>query len=443
MTVKYTCPTPGGKNNDGGVRKAGWTRVNLILLCAVCLSLSLSSAQDAVTSAHGPASEVIAPSNSKDNGLSFPGALTIEVFGNFIGGTSRTAIWESLLRVGLAIDGEKALGLKGWTSQINALYPQGSGLTDAAVHDFNVLSNIDAYDSVRLYEAWVQRDFDDGRFSIRLGQILADAEFFDSDYGSLFINSSFGAIPLVSQNLNPPIFPVAAPGIRLRSDPVDSFYLEAALFSGDVGEPNTNDKHGLRFSLPGEDGVLLFAEIGFKINPNDQRSSTASATGEVPLSGTCKLGGYYDSKKFPDARGMTSHNGDYSFYLIIDQEIWHPDQNADRALSLFARLGGAPRDRNTVTLYGDGGINYKGIFPSRPNDTLGLGFSYTALSHSLVDDQGRRLASHHEGVLEVTYQAALAARVSLQPDLQIIFNPGAVSPAPTAVVAGLRFNLEF
>ena len=86
------------------------------------------------------------------------------------------------------------------------------GLTNKAVHDFNTLSNIDAYDSVRLYEAWLQQEFWDRKFSIRLGQILADAEFFVSDYGALFINSSFGAIPLVSQNLVPPIFPVAAPG---------------------------------------------------------------------------------------------------------------------------------------------------------------------------------------------------------------------------------------
>jgi hypothetical protein len=48
----------------------------------------------------------------------------------------------------------------------------------------------------------------------------------------LFINSSFGAIPLVSQNLVPPIFPVAAPRIRLRVAPGESFYAEAAVFSG-------------------------------------------------------------------------------------------------------------------------------------------------------------------------------------------------------------------
>src|SRR5437762_6769379 len=105
------------------------------------------------------------------------------------------------------MDLEKAAGWAGGSMVVRALYGQGSGLTNAAVHDFNTLSNIDTYDSLRLYETWLQQEFGDGKFSIRLGQLLVDAEFFGSDYGALFLNSAFGAIPLVSQNLNPPIFP--------------------------------------------------------------------------------------------------------------------------------------------------------------------------------------------------------------------------------------------
>ena len=49
------------------------------------------------------------------------------------------------------------------------LYPHGLGITDRYVHDYNVLSNIDAYDSWRLNEAWVQQDFADKRVSLRIG----------------------------------------------------------------------------------------------------------------------------------------------------------------------------------------------------------------------------------------------------------------------------------
>lgn len=418
------------------------------IVCALAFwSIHFSFGQEAVSSARRTAPiEDEAPAGSSARparGITLLGVLTTEIFGNFSGGSSRAAIWESLLRIGLEVDLEKLAGWQGWSLQIDALYPQGYGLTDAAVHDFNVLSNIDGYDSVRLYEAWVQNEFGGGRFSIRLGQILADAEFFVSDYSALFINSSFGAIPLISQNLSPPIFPVAAPGIRLRADPVDFCYAELAVFSGDVGEPNTTNKHGTRLSFSGEDGVLVFAEIGYKLNPKERQPAQASTCTAIPLAGTYKLGGYYDSKEFSDSGDGAPHRGDYSVYFIADQELWHPRESADRALSVFARVGGAPGDRNTVSFFADAGLHYKGVLASRAHDTLGLGFSYTGLSQALVDDSGRRIPSHHEAVLELTYQVALAEHVSLQPDLQIIFNPGAVRPASPAVVAGLRANLEF
>ena len=64
---------------------------------------------------------------------------------------------------------------------VRAIYPQEASLTSIAVHDFNALSNIDIYDSLRPYDAWLQQEFAEGKFSVRIGQLLADAEFFDSD----------------------------------------------------------------------------------------------------------------------------------------------------------------------------------------------------------------------------------------------------------------------
>lgn len=391
------------------------------------------------------------PNGVKDRGVTFPFALTSEIFGNVAGGTSRRTIWENLIKAGVEIDFEKAAGWKGLSMSVNALYPQGSGLTSAAVHDFNTLSNIDGYDSLRLYEAWLQQEWGDGKFSIRAGQILADAEFFSSDYGALLINSSFGAIPIVSKNLNPPIFPVAAPGLRVRAAPGPAFYAEAAVFSGNVGDPSTTNKHNTRLSFRKEDGALVFGEIGYKRNskvktpaspatPDDGPSDTALSPA---LSGTFKLGGYYDTGKFRDNGGDSAHRGDYSIYFIIDQELWHPGGNGRRTLSCFSRFGAAPNDRNTVPFYAEAGFNLKGAMARREEDVLGLGMSYTHLSSDLVDDSGRRLESPHETIIELTYRAAFGDHVSVQPDLQIIFNPGAVQPAGVAVVTGLRLNVKF
>lgn len=418
------------------------------LAAAVLLgSASVLFALEAVSIAHGSSrdspDETVQPV-APTRAIEFPVELTTEILGNLAGGTSRRVIWESLLNVGIALDLEKAAGWKGGTVNVRAIYPQGDGLTDKAVHDFNTLSNIDGYDSLRLYDAWFEQEFSEGKFSIRLGQLLADAEFFDSEYAALFLNSSFGAIPLVSQNLNPPIFPTAAPGIRLLARPSDSFYAEAAFFSGDAGDPTINNKHNTRLSFRSADGFLVFAELGYTWNAKPKDDSTGSATfGPDALTGSYKLSGYYDSKAFADSEGGSPHRGDYSIYFVLDQELWHIPGGKDRTLSCFVRSGVAPADRNTVTFYGDAGLTCKGPFAPRAQDTLGLAYSHTELSHKLVDDSGGFLASHHEEVLELTYQAFFGTHLSIQPDLQFIFNPGATEPASTAIISGVRLNVDF
>lgn len=395
-------------------------------------------AQEAVSP--GETSSRDSPVNRVDRGVTFPIELSTEVLGNLTGGTSREVIIESLLNVGVAIDLAKIARWRGATISIRAIYAEGEGLTNKAVHDFNTLSNIDAYDSIRLYDAWFQQEFYNGAFSLRVGQLLADAEFFNSDYASLFLNSSFGAIPLVSQNLNAPIFPIAAPGARVRVMPDDSFYFETALFNGDVGTAEGNNKHNLRISFNEADGVLLFVEAGYVLHPKPKDSA---ATPSNLLTGTYKLGGDFASKSFADSAGGRPHHGNYSLYFVVDQELWHAEHDPTGGLAGFARIGAAPQDRNTVTFYSDAGLNLRGISQFRPQDVLGLAFSYTQLSDKLISDSGRPLSSHHEAILELSYQAAFGSHLIVQPDLQFIFNPGAVTPAATTVVSGVRLNIQF
>lgn len=261
---------------------------------------------------------------------------------------------------------------------------------------------------------------------------MADAEFFNSDYATLFLNSSFGAIPSISQNFNAPIFPIAAPGLRLRASPTDAFYAQVACFSGDVGGAETNNKHNTRLSFRSADGVLIFAEIGYTLNPLAREPPAGALRG---LRRTYKLGGDYDSKRFEDnAAGIhRDHQGNLSLYAVTDQELWHTGDDNGATLSGFARISFAPEDRNTVNWYGDLGWNYKGLLPQRAQDILGAAFSYAQLSADLG----------HEEVLELTYQAVCSRWLTVQPDLQFIFHPGASKSAPTAIVLGVRCNVAF
>ena len=382
--------------------------------------------------ARGGEAEIIPKDSPASKALSFPLSYTGEGFANLSGGYKRGAIYEGLLSVGVQGDLDKLIGWQGGSFLISGIYPHGSSLTDNYTHDFNRVSNIDAYDSVRLYEAWLQQEFVDGKVSLRLGQILADAEFFVSDSGALFLNGAFGAIPLVAQNLNAPVYPVAAPGLRLRLLASESFSVQAGVFSG-AGDQATENRHGVDWRL-GSEGMLAITEVAYKWN------SEKESTG---LPGVFKVGGFFQSGESHEAFPDPQSRGDDGGYLVVDQQLWRKPGSEDQGLSGFLRIGGAPGDRNVVPFYFDTGFNFKGLLPGRNKDIAGIGLSYTKLSGNLSDENGEPLEAHREAILEATYKVVLNDWCNVQPDFQYIFNPGASQNAPNAIVVGLRVNLTF
>ena len=126
--------------------------------------------------------------------------------------------------------------------------------------------------------------------------------------------------------------------------------------------------------------------------------------------------------------------------------------------TVFARVMGAPGDRNQVNVFVDGGITYKGAF-GRDNDTMGLGVGWARISDTaragdaaLADfSAGFHPIRISETVLELTYQSQLAPWWSVQPDFQYVFNPGGgiLDPSrPTkrvgdAAIFGLRTTITF
>ena len=268
--------------------------------------------------------------------------------------------------------------------------------------------------------------------SVRLGQILADTEFFVSDNGALFLNGAFGAIPLISQNFDAPVFPSAAPGMRVRWTATDALSIQAGIFEGNVGDPATENKHGLDWNL--NEGVLALTEVAYKIN---------SAKESQGLPGVYKLGAFFHSSATDDALPNAPHRANAGGYFIADQQLWRKPGSKDQGLSGFLRIGGTPEDRNAVPFYFDTGFNYKGPLPGRDKDIAGLGLSYTNLSGNVLDAEGNPPITHHETILEATYKIQVRDWLTVQPDFQYIFNPGGTQNAPNAVVAGLRCVVNF
>src|SRR5688500_4035195 len=170
-----------------------------------------------------------------DRGVHLQAGYIGEVIGNVSGGLRTGAIYEGLLELGVQVDTEKAGLWKNGTFQISSLFPHGRGFSERYVGDLLGASNIEAYQSWRLYDLWYEHQFGD-RFSVRVGQFTADEEFAYTDAGGNFLNSSFGWPAFISGNTinTGPAYYVAAPGVRLNFDVSDEFFLRFAVFDGDT-----------------------------------------------------------------------------------------------------------------------------------------------------------------------------------------------------------------
>jgi porin len=410
---------------------------------------------------------------SREAGIEFGMTDIAEMLSNPVGGVRQTTIYEGLLTVSLSIDLEKRAQWPGAIFFADAYQISGRGLSRTAIDNLLTVSTIEALASTRLHDLWLQQEFLSGQGSLRVGQIAFDDEFWISQYSANFINGTFGCPDILSVDLpsGGPCYPFATPGARLRVAPIAGLTLSAVAFNGNPappgpGDPQMRNPSGTNF-LIGEGGFLTVAEIAYAFDTEPISSLLLSAV---------KFGGWYHTAEFSDLRrdGLgrsladplsngiaATHRGNFGFYLVADKMLWRRPDTATQGLAAFLRVGGAPADRNLISLEVDAGLTYKGIFPGRELDLLGVAASYARIGNA-----GRRLdrdevlftgiaqpIRNYEMVLELTYQARIAPWWVLQPDLQLIFHPGGniaappplpeSRPIPNALVVGLRSAITF
>jgi porin len=246
---------------------------------------------------------------TEDRGVTISAEYTGEVLADLSGGIKTGATYEGLLRLGLMLDLKKLVNWDGATFYVSALYPHGEGISREHSGDFNLASNIDAYNSFRLFELWFQQKLWSDDFTIRVGQMSADQEFFLSANSASFLNAGIGTMPTISVNNDLPIYPVGGFGVRIAYAPADGWFFRGGVFDANPGVQNTDNKHGVDFRINLSAGVIVLTEAGYAIN------SGADSKG---LAGSYKVGAWYDSGHEETPRITGQHNSDYGFYAIAD-----------------------------------------------------------------------------------------------------------------------------
>lgn len=398
-------------------------------------------------------------------GVTFTANYAGEVLGNVHGGIRRGAIYDALLNLAGDVEGVKSIGWNGANLHVAACYPHGASLSARDTGDLGTVSNLDAYDSLRLYEAWLEQSILSDRFSLRVGFLAADAEFGVMDLAAPFIHSNFGAVAVMADNFPMATYPYSSLGVRLRLQPAPGWSLLFGIYDGNPAPgvlpdpspgavPSNEFNHwGTHFALRRDEGAMLFAEIGWRLNPppKDDKDQDAKS-GPRPLAGSYKIGGVYHTDEFSDIGDVVAGRetprgvrGDSALYLSGEQEFWRKPGTKRDGLAAFARAAFAPGDRNLFQHNIEAGLVYAGLCQCDAHDHLALGASWLDISQDVASAQRRaRLpVQDYEAVVELTYEYQVTPWCVLQPDVQWVIHPGGSSALADALVLGWRVTVTF
>ena len=250
--------------------------------------------------------------------------------------------------------------------------------------------------------------------------------------------------------------------------------LVVAVYDGDPAGAGFSDEQqirnpaGVNFRL--RDPPLLMGEAQFRhdhVMPGDGRS------------GAIKIGGWRHFGRFPDQRfgadrrslndpasneTPLSHNGNFGVYILADQWLWRAAERPSAGIGAFSRVIASPNDRNAISFYADAGLEFRGIWNARSNDTFGAAIAYTRVSSELsaldrdkaffapIPASSASPVRSSEIAFEANYRFAVAEGWYVQPDVQFIVRPGAGKPDPRdpsgarirdALAVGVRSLVRF
>ena len=166
-------------------------------------------------------------------GFSYEGSWTIDYSKNLMGGlnTNGDSI-HNLFDLRLNVDTETLVNWEGGTFSLDFQNHAGQSPSDD-VGDIQGVNNTDADGRTQISEAWYEQVMLEKKLRIKAGKIDANTEFAYPEYGSEFLNSSFGISPTV---FGLPAYPDGAFGFNAFVYPTNRFYIGFGMYDGSGAE---------------------------------------------------------------------------------------------------------------------------------------------------------------------------------------------------------------
>jgi porin len=416
---------------------------------ALALGVLVGSAVNAHAQQPPPADD-----GSARSGASLKVVYTGVVFSNMDGGIRRGETYVGNLNVELNLDGDELFGMPGVTAYLDGLWVHG-GQPSELVGDAQGVNNIAAPTNITLYEAWLQFNVLDNRFSALVGRFDTNAEFYRLQSAGLFLNSSFGIGPefALSGTRGPSSFPWTSVGVRLTYKPARAVVLRTAILDGvPVDRPDSRVAVFQR-----GDGLLLVSEAAVLNRPatgeqrRRMRLRIGRASGLPPYDHKIAAGMWYYTADFEDLNKVgadgtpTRHRGSGGVYVLGDARLWRSSNVQSRRLTGFVEVGFGDGRVNRFGSYVGAGLVATAPLSRRPSDEFGAAIAIARNGAGYLDQQ-RRIGiarTRAETAIEVTYLAQIASWLAVQPDLQYVINPNTDSTVRNGLGFQLRFETTF
>lgn len=354
-----------------------------------------------------------------DNGFQFEASYLGDNVNNVHGGIKRGSAFLGMANLRLLFDTEKAGLWSGSQFFVNAVNTHGATPSAEMLGDMQVASNIEAGNHTYIQELWYKQVVGNVEFTLGLQDL--NVEFAVSENGGLFLNSSFGILPVISANVPAPIFPLTSLGITSKWSINDKTAWLNAIYDGSPSDFDYNP-YNLNWQFASGDGILAVTELQRNVEVEN-------------LPGVYKLGLYSHNhlieKQFNSDFPDSLDHSKYGFYMYADQRVF---QRGETSIDIFSQFGYSPSELSLNRVFFSFGVNLKGLMTKSDSDILGFAVAHANYNESVGGETS----------LELTYQRQITKNIFIQPDLQYIINPSGKSSGISNCFAGtLRLGLSF
>lgn len=331
----------------------------------------------------------------------------------------------SLFNLSVSVDTEKAGAWKGGT--FYALYQKKTGygisgpnVDGGAMGDWMGLDGWDWRQMNQISELWYQQKLFGEKLRLKVGKQDANMDFGYLNTGWDFMNTAFSINPTTPM----PTYPDQTFGFVAEINPNERISIRNGIYS--------------RYNTP-----FNITEILVKPKTKLPGRYMIGAWEISDSNGYDVASGVYSSD--PTLTIYNTYNRNFGAYVGFEQMIYKEkknDQNDMQGLTLFAQAGISPSNKNDMSKYIGAGLHYIGPIPKRDKDRAGIAIangSFATRLNNLGADDISRCGS--ETAFEAFYRVQVSPWFYLQPDVQLIMNPGGVYSNSVAI--GLRSVITF